>query len=178
MPDLAFRPATYWPPGEPSVSGAPSAAQRAEALELGKQHPAFLGGAFIPEGVPGEVQIARIESRSTTADVVSIRARREGGRISYGVVDEYETEWVVPMRVSDEPLTLGELLELLDEAHLAGEPEWRGLTNAWRERNLVEPSDARELVDFLRVTSRFYPEVEAADRERAEAWALRILAGP
>lgn len=178
MPDLSFRPATHWPAAEPSVSGAPSAAQRAEALEPGKQHPAFLGGAYLPEGEPGEVEIARIESRSTTADVVSIRAHREGGRIGYRVVDEYEMEWVVPTPAPDEPLTLGELLELVDGAHPAGEPEWRGLTNPWCERNLIEPSDVRELVDFLRVTSRFYPELEAVDRERAEAWALRILGGP
>lgn len=159
------------------MSGAPSPTQRAEAIELGKQHPAFLGGAYLPDGAPSEVEIARIESRSTTGDVMSIRARREGRHIAYRVVDEYEMHWVVPMSSSEAPLTLGEMLELLEGAHPAEDPEWRGLTIAWRERNLIERSDARELVEFIRVTSRFYADLEALDRERAESWALRILGG-
>jgi len=43
---------------------------------LGKIHPVFMGGEYLPDYLPGEVEIARIELRSTTADVISIRARR------------------------------------------------------------------------------------------------------
>jgi hypothetical protein len=42
---------------------------------LERIHPSFMGGAYLPELLPTEVEIARIELKSTTSDVISIRAR-------------------------------------------------------------------------------------------------------
>jgi hypothetical protein len=42
---------------------------------LGRIHPSFLGGEFLPPYLPGEVEIARICLQSTTTDVISLRAR-------------------------------------------------------------------------------------------------------
>lgn len=42
-------------------------------------HPSFMGGEYLPDLLPTEVEIARIELQSTTSDVISIRARYEPG---------------------------------------------------------------------------------------------------
>src|SRR4051812_5363179 len=106
MMPLDSRPGTYWPEGQDLPSGAPTESERAEAIELGNLHPAFLGGAFLDDALPGEVEIARIELRSTTADVMSVRARPAGDGIAYRIVDEYEDEWRIPRDESAQPLTL------------------------------------------------------------------------
>ena len=41
---------------------------------LGRIHPSFMGGEYLPGYRANEVEIVRMEFRSTTADVVSIRA--------------------------------------------------------------------------------------------------------
>lgn len=58
-----------------------------------------------------EVEIARIEISSTTSDVTSVFAKREGSGIRYRVVDEYDGDTLSDNKdcSSDQPLTLGEL---------------------------------------------------------------------
>jgi hypothetical protein len=143
--NLAFRPATYWPESTGTkafvgrikgttrrrlaheaitggLSGAPdlifdaSLDDRARAA-LGRVHPTLMGGEYLPDLAPGEVEIARIELASTTADVIAVFARREGDHIRYRLVDEYQDLLYdfSPER-SDEPLSLGELVGLLDHA--------------------------------------------------------------
>ncbi len=57
--------------------------------ELEAIHPSFMGGEYLPDFFPSEVEIARIELKSTTSDVVSIRARRrpKDQLIHYRIVD-------------------------------------------------------------------------------------------
>ena len=43
---------------------------------LGAIHPSWMGGEYLPDYLPGEVEIARIVLASATQDVISIRARR------------------------------------------------------------------------------------------------------
>ena len=42
---------------------------------LGRIHPSFIGGEYLPNYQPHEVEIARIELESTTSDVMSLRAK-------------------------------------------------------------------------------------------------------
>ena len=58
---------------------------------LGRLHPHWMGGEYLPSALPGEVEIARIVLQSVTQDVISIRARRRrsGRRIFYRIVDDY-----------------------------------------------------------------------------------------
>src|SRR5262249_27826770 len=64
---------------------------------LGAFHPAFMGGEYLPDYRPFEVEIVRIELASTTSDVISIRAARDPEGIRYRIVDEYETEFQQPL---------------------------------------------------------------------------------
>jgi hypothetical protein len=116
--DLGFRPTSYfWPLGlETHLLARIKGAERKLALQtligagrldevpaflaqsaldpeerraVGRIHPAFMGGEYLPDMKQEEVAIARITIASTTQDVTSVYARRGKGRIHYRVVDEY-----------------------------------------------------------------------------------------
>ena len=69
-----------------------SALSDGERQAMGRIHPAFMGGEYLPDLPQNEVAIARITIASTTQDVTSVYARRGKRRIYYRVVDEYEGE--------------------------------------------------------------------------------------
>jgi hypothetical protein len=48
-----------------------------DRIGLGKIDPSFMGGEYLPDYSEGEVEIGRIELESTTADVISIRAKKK-----------------------------------------------------------------------------------------------------
>ncbi len=79
---------------------------------LGRIHPAFMGGEYLPNRSRQEVEIARITIASTTQDVTCVYARQVGDRIHYRVVDEYEgmTLDEPSTRTSNKPLKLQELV--------------------------------------------------------------------
>lgn len=128
-----------------------------ERALLGRIHPQLMGGEYLPDQDEGEVEIARIEIDSTTADVTSVYARRDGERIHCRVVDEYEGETLTGKRehVSDVPLTLGELYEFF--------------MGAWSLPEVLEMNsfaDVDEALAFFRGRSEFYPQFDALLRER------------
>jgi hypothetical protein len=51
-------------------------------ISLGKIHPTFMGGEYLPNYARQEVEIARIALASTTSYVISLRARPSGRRSS------------------------------------------------------------------------------------------------
>ena len=91
---------------------AKSSLSEAERQAIGRIHPAFMGGEYLPNLDDTEIEIARISIRSTTGDVTSVYARRGKGCIHYRVVDEYggDTLTGATERTSDKPLSLGEAL--------------------------------------------------------------------
>jgi hypothetical protein len=83
-----------------------------ERTSLGRIHPDFMGGEYLPDRDSEEVEIARITIASTTRDVTSVYAKRGKNRIYYKVVDEYGGDTLNnPTRTSIKPLTLKELTE-------------------------------------------------------------------
>ena len=48
-----------------------------ERNRFGAIHPSFMGGEYLPDCNPSETEIARVKLRSTTQDLISIRATRE-----------------------------------------------------------------------------------------------------
>ena len=112
--DLSFRPASYfWPLGlETHLLARIKGAERKAALKrlidtrrldevpdflarsalsdeerkaIGRIHPAFMGGEFLPDLFRNEVMIASIRIASSTWDVTSVYARRTKHRILYRV---------------------------------------------------------------------------------------------
>jgi hypothetical protein len=147
--DLDFRPPTYWPGGAEPVFVDPA--------------------GDLPPLQPLEVEIARVEVAS--GELVSVRAEDYGAQIRYRVVDEFGDEgsaFSVPSEFSNEPLTLGELVELIDGTRQtwAGEHTLTGLVDGFRAF-YAEDVDADDLPTFVRVHSAFYPELDAYYAGRA-----------
>lgn len=154
-----------------------------ERSRWGSLDPANLGGEYLPDPEDDEVEVARIELDSSTGDVYQVLARPgPDGLIHYRVVDEYWEEGSrhrLAIDRSERPLTLGELIELIDSERQAAEG-WRwndgsddlGLFDRDREHNF-RSSESRaptDLVEFARADSAFYPMLEDYFRDRAIAW--------
>jgi hypothetical protein len=125
----------------------------AERNALGWIHPAFMGGEYLPPDDELEVEVARITLRSTLSDVTCVRARSEGGRIHYRVVDEYggDTLSGETKRVSKRPLALGELLDF-----------FMGAWDLFAVCDMNYEGDADAALGFFKGSSPFYPAFGAA----------------
>jgi hypothetical protein len=151
----------------------------AERHQMGAVHPVFMGGEYLPDYLTGELEIARASLQSVMWDVISIRARKlDGGRISYRVVDEYESNFQFQPASSAKPLTMERLISLIDsvKGHNTGCGEGCGLTDYYRDFNYQMDENLQHLnvlVQFVRVSSMYYPELEQWYEEEAQEWYLR-----
>ncbi len=136
---------------------------------LGRIHPSFMGGEYLPAYRTSEVEIARIELESTTADVISVRAQPANIRIVYSISDEYETEFKVSPAASVQSLTLAELIDMIDNA---GENESLGLdyTIMNYESGDRTIEDLERLKHFTNVESLVYPQLTDHYRKLAQSW--------
>ena len=125
--------------------------------------PWCMGGEYLPALHEGEVEIARISLASTTSDQSSVRARQVNGAIHYRIVGEYEEEesmrYELPFEQSELPLTLAELIDLIDGACQL-EPYCPGgiLTSNWTAMS-TWGYEAWEIIGFLSLSSPFYPQL-------------------
>jgi len=144
--DLSYRPALY---------------RRDPARVLG----VITDDDHLPSLLPGEVEIARVSLRTEAGDAISVRARTEGNRISYRIVDGCESEYLPGDRESIAPLAMGELVHLIDTcSHPAGV----GLTGIF-----WSPMNPEEFVEGVTVSSEFYPQLDDWYQEDARAWLRR-----
>ena len=144
----------------------------AERNRIGRIHPTFMGGEYLPEFKVGEEEIVRIQLASTTADVISVRARPVSGGIAWRVVDEYPDggEYTVAPEVSVGPLTLAELILLLEGASYNGDLDG-GLVLGWNNNNLdCGGGDASDLRNFTSVESLLYPELSSHCENVFDDW--------
>ena len=128
-----------------------------ERTAIGRIHPYFMGGEYLPDQEDGEVEIARIEINSTTGDVTSVYASLADSGIHYRVVDEYGGDTLSGPSEMDSslPLTLGELESFF--------------TDAWPLMEVLEMNfqdDVEGMLGFFRAHSQFYPELDALLRQR------------
>jgi len=147
--------------------------------KTGAIHPSMMGGEYLPDYLPAEIEVARISLRSTTGDVIALRARPEKTGIAFRWSDEYEDDGKEPFYVigrhgySENPLSLGELIELFKSTKC---PDYQHRPNSniiqmfrddqWDE---WDGCSAEEAAEFSSVSSEFYPELErwyTADTKR------------
>lgn len=144
--DLSYRPPLY---------------RRDSARVLG----VVTNNGHLPPSLPGEVEIARVSLRTEPGDAISVRARTEGNRISYRIVDGHESDYVLGERESIVPLAMGELVHLMDTcSHPAG----IGLA-----RIFWNPKNPQEFADGVIVSSEFYPQLDDWYQEDMRAWVRR-----
>ncbi len=120
-----------------------------ERLARSAVHPCFMGGEYLPDFEEDEVEVARIELASVTADVISVRVRKGDKGFHYRVVDEYENECLAEPTeiVADEPLCLLDFGQFVcNAANLADIVSF----------NEFEDSEAARA--FISGTSMFYPQ--------------------
>jgi len=136
-----------------------------ERRAAGSFHPAFMGGEYLPDCKPMEVEIARIGIASTTGDVTCIYARKTGDQIEYSIVDEYDGESLdgPSTCTASAPFTLLELVDFF----LTG---WDlfAVLNA----NFEEHGNRAELVKgfVIDASSSFYAQFGQAIDERIDEW--------
>jgi hypothetical protein len=140
----------------------------------GAAGPWCMGGEYLPELGDGEIEIARISLASTTSDQVSVRARQDGERIRYRIVGEYEEEEAMrqqlPFDVTDQPLSLGELMGMIQGAKTSDTPCTVGVfSSIWSM--MLEFAESREDIwGFISVSSAFYSEIAECYEVLAEQW--------
>jgi hypothetical protein len=124
-----------------------------ERLARAAVHPSFMGGEYLPDFEEGEIEVARIDLRSVTADAISIRLRRLLIGFAYRVVDEYMDENVNGLLeaptslLADRPLTLAQFGEFV--------------VRTSRIQEICDPDrfdDVDEAQFFVRASSEFYPQ--------------------
>jgi hypothetical protein len=175
--DLDYRPTSYWDLSDVHtvLLSRIKGEHRKRDARVSRMHPMLMGGEYLPDYEEEEVEIARVSLDSTTADVISIRARRTAEGIRYRVVDEYETEYRCVPELSEWLLSTGKLINLIDTAESF---EIAGLVKPIREFNVEandnDPEYAAEMVDFVTVSSDFYPQPGNWYEEEAEEWLARI----
>jgi hypothetical protein len=135
----------------------------------GRIHPSMMGGEYLPQYEENEVEIARISLKSVTSDQISIRASGRDRDIHYSVVDEYETGYQLAIERSQEPLTLAELITLLDQTDNPFKEAGGGLVRSHWKFN-IEYMDPEEAIDFVSVESAFYLDLRSYYSEEAEEW--------
>ena len=145
---------------------AQSALSDGERQALGRVHPAFMGGEYLPDLLQNEVAIARITIASTTQDVISVYARRGKNRIRYRVVDEYEGDTLSGKntRTSTRPLALRDLEAFFNAAWSIFDVLAMNFGHSGYDRD--------EMLDFVvGVESQFYPQIGVLYQRRIDAWA-------
>lgn len=133
---------------------------------IGKVHPRFMGGEYLPALGEDEIEIARIALQSVTADVISIRARRHAGGIRYRIVDEYAHPLVLQRDSSRWPLSMGELIDLIEGCRCKGDeqagcPVFGTLAYNFEPCTLDSDQVVAEMRRFVTLSSVFYPELGA-----------------
>lgn len=148
----------------------------------GQIHPSMMGGEYLPDYLPGEVEIARVELMSTTGDVFSIRARPVGRMIGYRVVDDYmddpdRSPFCVKYRRSRTPLTMRQLAALINSSYAWKDYKGLGLAFGPLELNYGASCDDETLRNFVSVQSEFYPELWRYFDHRIACWFSRVVNG-
>lgn len=146
-----------------------SSLEEDERSAVGRDHPWFMGGEYLPDLRSNEVEIARVVLESTTMDVISIRARHTKNRIKYSVVDEYDSKFEFSPKSSKKPLALGQIINLVEEMTLDGDS---ASPSAYRDsQGLDEVELIKEMKSFVSVSSQFYADLHPWFERDAEIWA-------
>ena len=144
-----------------------------ERQSLGRIHPSFLGGEYLPDYRTSETEIARIVLDSTTRDVISLRARRtKTGLLRYSIVDEYEGIFYFPKLPSRTSLTLGQIVDWIDQVGLSDGPNLGiGLGLIYTLSNYSEGEPVEDLENFTTVESELYPQLAQHYKRLSSEWA-------
>lgn len=147
--------------------------------QLGSIHPSLMGGEYLPPLDDDTTTIADISLKSTTGDVLIVCATFRDGMYSYEALDEYPESggWEVAQQPTPQPLSLRELINLIDTAASPHGAEVGLVEFNWSCEHAGD--SLYERLFFVRVDSSYYPQLHLhyelgaqlfGDRELEEAW--------
>jgi hypothetical protein len=132
--------------------------------------PSWLGGEYLPLRDASEVEIARVLLASVLSDVISLRSRWSGGRYHYRMVDEYGSTLVLCRKTSVRPLTMAQVIEVLETVEGDIDTGGQGIVVCWWEQQRSFGDRLEECTGFAWVESELYPDLEAWYDAHARAW--------
>ena len=137
----------------------------------GCHSPVWMGGEYLPDVDSGEIEIARIILQSTLMDVISVRAQWRSGRYHYRIVDEYKSTFDISRESSSKPLTLGQLIDLLQSSSCPDSTYPCGMVERFWEAEREHGMESLEdNVNFVSIESDFYPKLADWYDQRSEEW--------
>jgi hypothetical protein len=126
-----------------------------------------MGGEYLPDCEPMQVEIARIGIASTTNDVTCIYAAQDNERIAYTIVDEYGGETIEgPSSYhSNDPLSLAQLVDFFLQGW-----DLMGVLNA----NFEDYGNPADMVKgfVIDASSSFYAQFGQALVARIDDWLI------
>jgi hypothetical protein len=127
--------------------------------------PASYGAIEADDGI----EIARIDLvGSVNGDIVQVLTHQVESGWQYQMKDTYETAFEVSPISSKEPLSLNELIGLIDTSESDYGTGYVVPVLDMNMENSDEPAES--LRDFLKVSSTLYPQLEQHYRERINKW--------
>ncbi len=187
--DMEFRPPSYWGPrsltahllssikgeerrkfvkafiekhGEdnlPDISLTKNKLTDNERNLIGRLHPRYMGGEYLPDTNDDEVEIARLTMLSVTQDTISFRAKRRKNKIIYSIVDEYDTIFEHSIKTRKKPLSFKELLKFINEAWGSGYSDYPSVYGGARQFNYEENGEPEDHWDFETIDSSYYNQL-------------------
>jgi hypothetical protein len=118
------------------------------------------------------VALAVIMLESTLSDTILVVAVPDGDGWRFEVVDEYETAYALEPSRADEPLTLRELIELIDSATMVGEGLPPGVIYGVLALNELIGSGELEDARFVHVHSPLYPGLQEHYERQVVDWVM------
>lgn len=134
---------------------------------LGWLHPSLSGGGYLEHYLYGDREIARIELQSMTADVVSVIAMQDRGRIRYRITDELDSDFSLERETSVRPLSLQGMVRFLEgstSSYLPG-----SVALGYNTLN-AEYSSRRNMRYFTSISSDLYPQLHTHFERVFDAW--------
>ena len=141
----------------------------------GRFHPWMMGGEYLPDFFNNEIEIGRVVLKSTTMDVCSLRVRKQKSRYVYRIVDEYGSSFKLPQKTSTNPLTMKQVINILDNSEIFCYDDGEKFDNAGLVKPHIEflfevKEDEDEILDFVTVESPFYHELEEYYEVKKMIW--------
>ena len=192
--DLGFRPECYWDVPERMLANVKGEWRRElirDAITAGslddvptelfadevprevyeEVHPKDArAGELLPDCRREEVEIARIVVPMTSNGVVSFRARRDDGGIRYRALDQLRNDYVISPDRSTQPLTLGELLDLINTSTKRDIEDPDVLFIDWLTEAAEFMPYVETFVAHVRVNSPYYPDLWDWYYDQIEEW--------
>ena len=125
--------------------------------ELEEKSSRMASGEYLPDYLPGEIELARIIYDTINLEIISIRVRNKGSKFLYRVVDERNTKFAHMPKTSSRPLTLKQLISLIDSINAPKDSYFSQRLKGGDIQIILHPDGKAKLVHRFEVESEFYP---------------------